>query len=51
MRFSAHWLASDWFVLSNKNIEKIILKFITEDGLPVDFNGEEIVLTIVIERM
>ena len=38
-------------VLTNKNIEEIVLQFETEDGLPVDFNGEEFVLTLVIERM
>ena len=38
-------------VLSNKNIEEIVLQFVTEDGMAVDFNGEEIILTLVIERM
>lgn len=38
-------------ILSNKNIDEIILEFVTEDGMVVDFNGEEIVLTLVIERM
>ena len=38
-------------VLTNKNIEEIVLQFETEDGLPVDFRGEEFVLNLVIERM
>ena len=38
-------------VLSNKNIYEIRVQFETEDGLAVDFNGEEFVLTLIIERM
>ena len=37
--------------LRNKNISEIILTFDTEDGLRLSFNGEEFVMTIVIERM
>ena len=38
-------------VPSNKEIHEIVLQFETEDGVGVDFNGEEFVLTLIIERM
>ena len=38
-------------ILTNKNIDKIVLSFETEDGEFVNFQREEIALTLVIERM
>lgn len=38
-------------VLNNKNFHQIELKFETEDAIPVSFNGEEFVMTVIIERM
>ena len=37
--------------LNSRKISSIRLRFFTDDDTPVDFNGEEFVLNIVIERM
>ena len=38
-------------VLANKDFHEIRVQFETEDGVAVDFNGEESVMTLVIKRM